>query len=203
MTTDAPESTTDLYAVLGVHRDASPLAIRQAYRAKAKDYHPDNTETGDKAKFNQLRLARDVLTNPRWRENYDAVGAIPEDEADNEQAQVITVATGILVGTTNAILGEQKDPTRGDLVAAMQAYLKGEFEKVNRQITDLQTTRQQVSGLAGRFKVKSFEHPNHLETIVQGQIAQLDKQLDGLAVTLRQLETLRIYLNDISYRFDA
>lgn len=45
------------YEVLGVDVNASPDAIRSAYRNLASKYHPDNQETGDEEMFKKVRQA--------------------------------------------------------------------------------------------------------------------------------------------------
>ncbi len=64
----------DYYAVLGVERDASLRAIKQAYRELVRRYHPD--AAGDSAEarrqFERLQEAYDVLSNPDKRARYDA-----------------------------------------------------------------------------------------------------------------------------------
>jgi curved DNA-binding protein CbpA len=62
----------DLYAILEVSRTASPEVIRAAYRAIAKRFHPDNNETGDRAKFLVCKEAHDILTDEAKRAVYDA-----------------------------------------------------------------------------------------------------------------------------------
>ena len=56
----------DPYQVLGVPRNAGADEIKKAYRAKAKQYHPDlhpNDPTAAK-KMNEINEAYDLLTNP-------------------------------------------------------------------------------------------------------------------------------------------
>lgn len=67
----------DYYAVLGVPRDASEADIKQAFRARARQYHPDVAK--DKAtaedKFKELNEANEVLSDPEKRRQYDELGA--------------------------------------------------------------------------------------------------------------------------------
>jgi molecular chaperone DnaJ len=67
---------SDLYAVLGVDRKASPDEIKRAYRKLARKYHPDRNQ-GDKAaeeRFKQISQAHDVLSDPDKRKQYDRGG---------------------------------------------------------------------------------------------------------------------------------
>jgi DnaJ domain len=45
------------YRVLGVAPGADADEVQAAYRQLAKQYHPDNSETGDRAKFEQINAA--------------------------------------------------------------------------------------------------------------------------------------------------
>ena len=51
----------DYYEVLGVDKNASQADIKSAFRKLAKKYHPDNKESGDEAKFKEIREDYDVL----------------------------------------------------------------------------------------------------------------------------------------------
>jgi DnaJ-class molecular chaperone len=66
-------ATTDLYAMLGVARDASADDIRKAYRGLAKQHHPD-LNPGNKTaeeRFKAVAAAYDILGDPDKRGRYD------------------------------------------------------------------------------------------------------------------------------------
>jgi len=68
----------DLYAVLGVAKDADAEAIRKAYRQLARKHHPD-LNPGDKAaeeRFKEISEANAVLSDPEKRAAYDEFGEV-------------------------------------------------------------------------------------------------------------------------------
>jgi DnaJ-class molecular chaperone len=67
-----PTSSRDHYEVLGVPRDASASEIQQAFRARARQIHPDVSAQGDAVtRFHELSAAYDVLRDPARRARYD------------------------------------------------------------------------------------------------------------------------------------
>jgi DnaJ-class molecular chaperone len=78
-------AVTDPYSVLGVSKTASADDIRKAFRKLAKKHHPD-LNPGDKAaeaKFKEITLAHDLLSDADKRRRFDA-GEI--DASGQEQA---------------------------------------------------------------------------------------------------------------------
>lgn len=70
------DSKRDYYEVLGVDKSADEAAIKKAYRALAKKYHPD-MNPGDKEaerKFKEVNEAYDVLSDPDKKAKYDQYG---------------------------------------------------------------------------------------------------------------------------------
>lgn len=63
----------DYYEVLQVNPRADRDTISRLFRHLAKRYHPDNTVTGDRAKFDQLTEAHEILTDAEKRAAYDVV----------------------------------------------------------------------------------------------------------------------------------
>jgi curved DNA-binding protein CbpA len=63
------------YDVLGVDADADQEAIRDAYREKVKEYHPDVSDHPDaEERFKRVKRAEIVLADPEEREVYDRLG---------------------------------------------------------------------------------------------------------------------------------
>lgn len=70
------EQKRDYYEVLGVDKNADDAALKKAYRALAKKYHPD-MNPGDKEaekKFKEASEAYAVLSDPEKRCQYDQFG---------------------------------------------------------------------------------------------------------------------------------
>ncbi len=66
----------DLYAILGIKKNASPPEIKKAYRKIARETHPD-VKPGDPAaekRFKEATAAFEVLSNDEKRKLYDEFG---------------------------------------------------------------------------------------------------------------------------------
>jgi curved DNA-binding protein CbpA len=59
------------YAVLGVPEDASPETIHNAFRALARQYHPDAGVGSSAGKFREIVEAHEALSDPERRRAYD------------------------------------------------------------------------------------------------------------------------------------
>ena len=70
-----PATRRDYYEVLGVARDASHKAIKDAFRSLAMKYHPDRNKAPDaEEKFKEIAEAYAVLSDPGKRAQYDHGG---------------------------------------------------------------------------------------------------------------------------------
>lgn len=64
---------TDYYEFLQISPNADADTIHRVYRFLAARFHPDNQMSGDVAKFNQLKVAYDILSDSNKRAEYDAL----------------------------------------------------------------------------------------------------------------------------------
>lgn len=70
------EQKRDYYEVLGVDKNADEAAIKKAYRALAKKYHPDMNPGDEEAekKFKEASEAYAILSDPEKKRQYDQFG---------------------------------------------------------------------------------------------------------------------------------
>jgi curved DNA-binding protein CbpA len=105
----------DYYAVLGLSRDADGNAVREAYYALARRYHPDRFRAGDLADllprfetfFTSVTEAYNSLSDPRTRAEYDAALAAPQEaEASKTSDTAYLARQNFLRG--RALLAQRK-----------------------------------------------------------------------------------------------
>lgn len=77
----------DLYAVLGVGRDASGADVKRAYRRAVLKLHPDkNVAPGAEEAFKTVARAWETLSDPARRRRYDVTG-VADDEPQQPQVR--------------------------------------------------------------------------------------------------------------------
>ena len=69
----------DFYDLLGVGRDAAEDDLKKAFRRLARQYHPDaNPDDAEaEARFKEIALAYETLSDPQKRAHYDRFGTAP------------------------------------------------------------------------------------------------------------------------------
>lgn len=68
----------DLYAVLGVARNADADEVKRSYRNLARRYHPDRNQGDEEAarRFREIAEAYETLSNTELRARYDRLGPL-------------------------------------------------------------------------------------------------------------------------------
>ena len=147
----------DFYDVLGVSRDADEDEIKEAYRQKAREYHPDVSDDPDaEEKFKKAKKAKEVLTDDEKRQMYDQMGHERFEQAEKHgatgggaggmggQGNPFGGAGGM--GGMNDIFeqffgggsggGGRNGPRQGqDLRTRMSVSLEAAYEGITREVT--------------------------------------------------------------------
>ena len=61
----------DYYEILEISPNANSATIDRVFRHLAQRYHPDNQDTGDRLRFDEIMEAHDTLRDPVKRAQYD------------------------------------------------------------------------------------------------------------------------------------
>ena len=87
-------ATIDYYAVLGIAANADADEVTRAFRALAKQSHPDATlDRADHERFSDAAAAYAVLGDPRTRVEYDRVRAGLRSEAPPAAAPAVAAVS--------------------------------------------------------------------------------------------------------------
>lgn len=99
------DSMSDLYSVLGLPRNASDDEIKAAYRALARQLHPDvnGGEGASAQRLREINRAYETLGNAPARAAYDEAGARRRSEARRRHAIFAVVAIATFVVTTTMV----------------------------------------------------------------------------------------------------
>ena len=181
----------DLYAELGVSREATAAEIRCAYRRRAKHAHPDAGGSPDA--FERLQLAHDILTDAEKRRIYDETGAIEAPRADNADA----AALGVIGQMLAAMLDGEDEPHQIDLRRQLIRKMRELLEGANDALAKGSRAAARAKKLVGRFKAKADGSPTPIEAMLQHQIsrheAALEKHAAARAAFTRAIEILETW----------
>jgi curved DNA-binding protein CbpA len=177
----------DLYAVLGVSRDADAQTIRRAFRKKVRSAHPDGG--GSAEGFNALKIAYDILSDSARRRRYDETGEVGDPSADPHLAKVIKLLTA---GLDQALFElNASGANEAEIIPLMAKTLATSVAETNAQRIALEARVSQMQRLKTRFLV--IEGENLMETVVSKRIIFFQQQIDVLAERLQLfLEALKV-----------
>lgn len=143
------------YEVLGVSVDAQEKAIKLAYRKLSTEHHPDKS-TGDRQRFELIKLAYDVLIDPERRARYDKTGRVDETPITPQRVQLYIEATMRLVIESKRDDGTSDDPVWENIrdkiilsIMAARVPLKNERFEIQRKLERCVRMQERFKAMAG------------------------------------------------------
>lgn len=180
------------YATLGLNPDATEEDVREAYRRKAKDTHPD-APGGNADEFRKVASAHLVLKDPVRRKRYDETGEA-DDRADNPDVGALNIIAGMI----ETIIREGSDAMTVDLIDAMRQQLDDIIKKLGAAITKGNAARKRAAKMQKRFKRKS-QGTNMLDRMIQHQIDGIDRSIAQVTADKAKHERAREIILDYSF----
>jgi curved DNA-binding protein CbpA len=187
------EPSTDLYAVLGLPRDADQAAIRRAYRSKARRAHPDGG--GSAESFALIKTAYDILSNDARRRHYDETGEFDDAPSDDTQ-----LAEMLFAGLDIAMLKLSQyanPPKQVDWVLLIRDALRQRRREWTTLRREFERTAERSRALIGCFKVMSGK--NLMEAVVERRIAKCQTEIETLNVRIKVVNQALDTLKDVTF----
>lgn len=187
--------TADLYATLGVPRDADQAAVHRAYRRASKRAHPD-MPGGSGKRFALVKLAHDTLTDDARRRHYDETGEIDEKPPDNAQAKALECIASALEAVLGACMAAHKEPEQVDLAANMRRWISDHLAESAKQLGRIDAAIAKNEALGRRFSGEVMTQ------IISGRIAMARSQADSIRRNRVVGEDALALLKEVTFRTD-
>ena len=172
-----------LYNTLGIQAGATADEIKQAYRKRAREHHPDRG--GDKDRFQEIEEAYRILSDKAKRAQYDSTGSTKR-QADPQQKARNMIAT-LFSKLLQANGFEQRD-----YVSLIKQSVEQNERKQHR---DKQKCKSFVNRVDKLIEVTEGEILlgvlNQRLSVAQGQIASADATLETIKHVQDMLEQCR------------
>jgi curved DNA-binding protein CbpA len=186
-----------LYDDLGLTDDADGEQIKRAHRRGARRHHPDNSETGDRDKFERIQHAYLILSDPGKRARYDATGQT-DYNPDNELSQIAEIVCGAFHEAINKARDRFK---KTDLIAEAKAVIDRRKGQARETKLNIRAELAAQEELAKRLGFKG-DGPDILRGAVTQKIAECRAVIARAEMEEQALKRALAYLAAYSFRFD-
>jgi curved DNA-binding protein CbpA len=157
----------DLYAVLGVKKEATQEEIKVAYKALAQKNHPD--KGGSVEIFTAIQTAYDVLGEPTKRAVYDRTGSTATAHS------IEAMATELLYTLFNEAIGKMANED-ADILAPIRSNLRIHLSEVKRECQNLDQLIDRLKNKLGRIKTAGEE--NLFENALHRRMQEMESALE-------------------------
>lgn len=155
-----------LYKILDIEPDASPEAVKRAYRRKAKEAHPD--AGGSPETFAPVAHAYEVLSDPERRLLYDTTG----------QEKAPRIEDGIQA----VLLGLFREALAQDSDIEVLAFVRDSLQKGGANLANQKRAneKQRDKLTVKREKIKTNGEPNVFHQLIDAELQNLAGEANRL-----------------------
>ena len=198
-------NSTDLYAILGVKRNATAANIRNAFIRKCKVLHPDAGGTTEQ--FQEVQRAYQVLKDKTLRKKYDETGNVDIKNLDHERNQVLgmlgTIVNGFLQDLEQAEQQHKRefDFDHQDIVAMMVKHGHAILANMMENAVKAEKAQRKMDAILKRAKLKGPDQA--FLDIIRFNKGRIDKALKDIQENIRHLKEALTILESHEYQVDA
>jgi len=189
----------DPYDILGVPKDASDSAIKQAFRKRSKETHPDIKGAGSAAAFEEVVRANLVLSDPKARERFDRTGEFEDKGPTQHPDHAAHAIIGQMLGSLIDEVGDEI--FRKDVLKVMLQHLSTGIDQTKAAIKKLEKRAARAEKLKGRFATVG-QHPNLMEGIVAARLNDYRRAIEMNNAALVAPQRAREIIKQYRYRTD-
>ena len=185
--------SNELYKTLGVEPDATEDEIKQAYRARARQTHPDTG--GDVDEFKLVSLAGTVLTDADKRKQYDETGSTGANSPMSPAQKIVAE----LVVQSFLQKSMPDDPIRW-----MQEQIDCARAKLRSMIAEAEHKHRQFKERLAKFTKSNAASKNKVATsliadMLTSAIEDEERSQAKFKAELQHAEDAMVLLNDLKY----
>lgn len=164
------EQKKDLYDILGIKENATQREIKDAYKKRAKETHPDR-EGGDEEAFKEINEAYEVLSDEERRAVYDQTG---DTEKQDDYQRIIEFLLDSILPTIMLA----KDVTKVDVIGAIHQYIDQSYSDALEDELNQNRKIKRIQQFSKRLKLKEdADGENVFKSILDDKEAELERGL--------------------------
>lgn len=186
----------DLYAVLGVPRDADAATIRRAYLRRANEVHPDLG--GSPEDLLVLRTALEILTDDQRRRQYDATGEVDATTPDPHREELLELLS---IGLDQAMLRlsqQGKLPKLLDMARLTREAIREHRQRCAGERYEFEKAAERSREISGRFGVTSGD--NLMQIVIERRIATCEAQIAALSQRIERADEALAMLASVTFQ---
>lgn len=182
------------YKELGVSKEADDKQIKAAYRRLSKMYHPD-AEGGSEEKFQEIKLSRDILLDPKRRKRFDETGRADESKVTVKAIQAFMDSLVETVVQAQRADGSTDDPTKENIRDRMVQSLYPGRQDAQDKLFKTQRKLERTERLLEAFKADRDFDPVGIALGKQKEklTAQFHELQDAIELSIEAERILKNY----------